>query len=205
MVSRSPIRSPSRNAVRDPQGDASYQLFFNGDTIVTTGWIPKPDAPATVEVSYSAGSTYNTGGALIGVNATFIIYRGVQDDMQYRLFGTTLTGVFGPLTNETLYTATLGWDLTSSGLATRDAESSAVGKGSDTNASDQPLLIGTRQSGAFFTGVIKDVKVYDGLITDPVIHHWPVNDNVTDGGIIKDVIGGLDGILTLGTGFWEAI
>ena len=67
---------------------------------------------------------------------------------------------------------------------------------------DNSLQIG---AGNGFTspwiGVISDFKFFDAAGT--LINHWPINDDVGDGGTIVDIVGGLDGILTLGSGFWS--
>ncbi len=49
--------------------------------------------------------------------------------------------------------------------------------------------------------MIRDFRIFNDA--GVLIHHWPINDNVEDGGTILDVVGGQDGILTLGAGGWR--
>jgi len=51
-------------------------------------------------------------------------------------------------------------------------------------------------------GVIRDFKVFNNAGTT-LLHHWPIDDDVEDGGTIVDVVGGANGILVLGDGEWE--
>lgn len=60
--------------------------------------------------------------------------------------------------------------------------------------------IGGRVGGFGWIGSIVDFKIYDA--TDTLVHFWPIDDNVADGGTIVDVVGGLNGTLTLGSGQW---
>ena len=55
--------------------------------------------------------------------------------------------------------------------------------------------------GEEWIGMIKDFRIFNSA--GVVVHHWPINDGVADGGLIRDIIGGQDGVLTLGAGSWE--
>jgi hypothetical protein len=88
-------------------------------------------------------------------------------------------------------TCTVTFDGLGSGDATVGATGADVG----------PWQIGGRVGGQGIIGVIKDFKIYDESGT--LLHHWPINDNVADGGEITDIVGGLHGTLTLGAGQWE--
>lgn len=83
-------------------------------------------------------------------------------------------------------------------LAPGESQSSATlgNTGTDTG-----LTIG-RGGGAIdnWVGRISNFKVFDGI--GQLQNHWPIDDDVVDGGIIKDISGGQDGILTLGAGSW---
>jgi hypothetical protein len=85
--------------------------------------------------------------------------------------------------------------VTFDGLGSGDANVGATGV--DTG----PWQIGGRASGQGIIGVIKDFKIYNEVGT--LIHHWPINDDVADGGEITDIVGGLNGTLVLGAGQWE--
>ena len=61
------------------------------------------------------------------------------------------------------------------------------------------LIIGN-DSGTGWIGIISDFKVFDDIGT--LLNHWPIDDDVIDGGTIVDISGGQDGILTLGSGSW---
>ena len=76
-------------------------------------------------------------------------------------------------------------------------------KGSDTATGF--LVIGRRTTGPtpFWLGTIRDVKVYDSDVGGTLLHHWPIDDGVGDGGEITDIVGGEHGTLTLGTGSWS--
>ena len=64
---------------------------------------------------------------------------------------------------------------------------------------DTGLLIGN-DTFTGWEGILADFKVFDA--TGFLQNHWPIDDDVIDGGTIVDVAGGQDGILTLGSGEW---
>ncbi len=102
----------------------------------------------------------------------------------------------------TTYTVTEAIDppgtatVTFSGLGT----ASTTGLGTTSIPSPGPWAIGPRFGSDEWNGYIKDFKVKDE--TGTLIHHWPINDNVADGGTIKDVVGGMDGVLDMQSGSW---
>ena len=49
-------------------------------------------------------------------------------------------------------------------------------------------------------GIVADFKIFDAV--GFLQNHWPIDDDVINGGTIVDVAGGQDGILTLGSGQW---
>ena len=95
---------------------------------------------------------------------------------------------WGPVGTLTLSIKTLGTQSLAANVATPNAGPWSIG---------QRLLTGTSQ----WIGMIKNLRLNDDA--GVVIHHWPINDNVKDGGIIRDIVGGQHGQLTLGAGVWK--
>jgi len=64
--------------------------------------------------------------------------------------------------------------------------------------------IGYRFGQDGMVGYLKDYKVYDAKIGGNLIHHWPIDDDVAQGGEITDIVGSAHGTLTsMGNGGWE--
>jgi hypothetical protein len=74
------------------------------------------------------------------------------------------------------------------------ASAGVAATGLDTGA----WRIGGRLTGTGWVGLIKDFKIYDE--SSILIHHWPINEG--SGTNIVDIVGGLNGTLTLGSGTW---
>ena len=68
-----------------------------------------------------------------------------------------------------------------------------------TDALGESLLIGNRPAGNGFNGSIWDFKIYSS--PGVLAHHWPIDEG--GGTVIRDIVGGLDGTLTLGGGSWS--
>ena len=79
-------------------------------------------------------------------------------------------------------------------------------RGVNDNNSDV-LIIGANSatSGGIksLIGKIRDFKIWSDFAGNTLIHHWPINTEVGDGGNIPDIVGGEDATLTLGGGSWS--
>lgn len=180
----------------------TWRLNFDGlVTFIATPFVPKTGTPTTIEIMATTPTLQDR--ALFGtqpVDNFRNTMRVTTGNLRVRLFGTNteLSTLIMPVNVPTR--VALFW---SSGGGTRgelgaDTQVANLGVG----ANDEPLLIGRDAIVSRWAGSIWDVKVYDGDF-GLLLHHWPIDDNAMDGGTIRDVVGGLDGTLTLGAGSWS--
>ena len=178
------------------------QLIFGGDTLITIPSGPW-DASKVSTVTYTVRMDDYTGNHDVwGTNdgQQFSRFRGPAAD-----FLTTRGGV-----NDTLLTliTTQGvmYDVTESVAVpgTNDVSLSLIGAEAGTvgaaGVSAGVWRIGDRSGGLPWVGIIREFKIFNAVGT--LTNHWPIDDNVGDGGTIVDIVGGLNGILTLGSGSW---
>ena len=73
--------------------------------------------------------------------------------------------------------------------------------GSALDADSLILYQNTAALTAGIVGALRDFKIYDS--SAQLIHHWPIDEG--EGTVIADIVGGADGVLSIGAGHWEPI
>jgi hypothetical protein len=176
-----------------------WQLHFGGDTLITTTALIDPTKAGSIVFTASADFA-DAVRVAVGAGANFMAGdRGVNADSIFRIFeSANQTADFVSIPTGDLLEWGVRWTgVASSATATVELAGDAVAnKTQGADLIPVTFLIGNRVGGVGWIGIIQDVT---HSVEGQVVNRWRVDDNSND---ITDDIGGADGSLSIGTGFW---